>query len=156
MAKSRSKKPRKKRNPLTFKAQAGKRYILAATSNHPNRVFGRSGKMLEGLTKFELSCLLDIRHKWTVHCAVLCRDEQGKNYTADTIFDSTDPYYQDELIEIFEREHNKLIKTVNRKHIIKVAWIAAPFFHDMEKEFTDRIYEQIDGWGGQAFWEIES
>jgi len=87
--------------------------------------------------------------EWSVVIAVFCRDQNGQEYTKSELIASNEKYYQHELIEFLNDQHNTLIKSVNRHHFIGAGWMASPEGQDFSEAEIDRIFRKLGAFEAQ-------
>ena len=89
--------------------------------------------------------ITDLRHQWTVDCAILCRDQFEKEYLVTQQIATTGKYYHAELIDVLNKHHQELIKTCNDQHIINYGWFATVNDQEIKQETQELIYRKLGG-----------
>lgn len=85
-------------------------------------------------------------YTWSVYVAVFCRDQLGQEYMKSDSHLFTTRYRQLELVPYLNEEHNKLIKTVNRDHVIGAGWIASHEGRDFSETEAAKLFENMGCW----------
>lgn len=84
-----------------------------------------------------------LRHKWTVHCAVIGIDHQGQPYMKSNELVFKEPYFQYEVAELLNTEHRKIIKGFNQDQLLCAAWIATPYAKNWDEHEAFKTYETL-------------
>ena len=103
-------------------------------------------KKVSPITENEYSFITHHTHQWSVFTAVF-----GKHKTSsftDFILKGEShhfksPYYQKDLIEYLNKEHSKIIKTMNVNHLIGVGWIAIPLGLELSESEAFDIFNSL-------------
>ena len=90
--------------------------------------------------------LAEVRHKWSILLAVLCRDQNGTTYMKSEIVQANEPYLQSELASVCEDHHRDLILSANENHLINVCWIGIPYGGDITEEEASKIFDRYGFW----------
>lgn len=127
-----------------------KRYNLAISYSYLNNQYSRliDDKNMVGLRPAPLliDMLTKIRYKWGVTIAALCVDQEGRKYMRSEFIKANEPYLQSELADYLEDEHERLLESCNRSHLVNATWIASPIGREYtEKEAFD-IFEALGSW----------
>ena len=123
-------------------------YSYAHHQHQTVQVFNR--KTLKPLTILNGSvtqkALAEVRHRWTIVLAVLCRDQFGQHYIKSELIEANEPYLQSELADFCEDQHRNLILSCNENHIINICWIGCPWGGDFDEAEVAKIFDTLDFW----------
>ena len=96
-----------------------------------------------------------VKCKWSVYCAVFCRDQLGREYVQGNWICAKEDYRQDMLANFLSESHSNLLDSCNPSHVLNLGWVA---FED-GKEHNDsqaiKLMEQRDCWSPLAPHEIK-
>lgn len=95
-----------------------------------------------------------IRFKWSIYCAVFCRDQLGEEYMKGGAIVSNEEYRQSELADFVQEFHTDIIRNqVNPMHVVNVGWIATPDNCDFDEKVVGDIFATTDAWDYLSKWE---
>ena len=80
-----------------------------------------------------------IRWPWTVYIAVICKKPDGEQYIKAEELAITGEFFYSEIADVLNNQHFNLLKSVNKNHSPRPAWIAAP----RRTEFNERQAAEI-------------
>ena len=111
-------------------------------------VFNRStlGKIRVRQGSVVQIALAEVRHRWSIFLAVLCRDQNGTCYMKSEIIQANEPYLQSELAGVCEDQHRNLILSANENHLINVCWIGIPYGGDITEAEASKIFDEYGYW----------
>ena len=92
--------------------------------------------------------------KWCVLCAVLMRDHNGNPYASYYLDYWNKTRTQSQIAKDAWTEHQRLLESCNRNHVVSVGWIAVPKLYDFTHESADAMFLKAGAWEGKAKWEI--
>ena len=96
--------------------------------------------------------------KWYVEMSVICRDQQGKEYS-NNYSEVLGEYYNHKdpaLMAYLDKMHQQALKKANPLHVITVAWIRVPVFRDyIELDVLDTIYRELGAFNYLSKWEAD-
>jgi len=138
------KKRSKKYNPYntayrTAKARLKNIGMLYVLGEDPTPVSLKTNKTII-LDEILFNSLTRFKHKWSVFIAVFGRDNFGKEYMKSEVIQTKEPYYNDELIDVLNTEHERLYKEANEKQIISVGWLAVPSNMDWDEKVLFKMF----------------
>ena len=89
------------------------------------------------------------RFKWTIYLMAVCQMPNGDRYIKGHEVAATQPYFQTELAEYLNDEHQKLISSnaVNEQHLVAAAWVATPYEHEWDEAQAFKLMESQGAWG---------
>lgn len=104
----------------------------------------------------QATALLELPFKYTVVCAVFCRDQLGTEYMRYETVKIRDKHIHTELFDLLTEIHVDLIKGVNQSHKITVGWLACPVIDTeiVPEDNLDKIFRAMGGFDYLAQWEI--
>ena len=94
-----------------------------------------------------------VPYKWSVYIAVFCRDQFGTQYTKGQWIATKDYYFQSELIDLLNEQHQELIKSANPQHKMNAGWIAIPVSGEISDQHADELFTKQGAWEVLAPWE---
>lgn len=99
--------------------------------------------------------LEQVRAKWSVFCAVFCRDQNGDDYMKSVSVHCREAKRQADLLHQLNDIHQDLLATCNKLHVVNVGWIAAPNGEELSEEKAGAIFGEAGAWDVIAEWERE-
>lgn len=104
----------------------------------------KSGKLIT--SRHIVDALLEISHRWTMYCAVLCTGSGGEQYMKSEEFATTTVYKVASLEELTQATIEKILATCNQNHRLNRGWIAIPDKVTMTREEASRLFAAVHGW----------
>ena len=99
-----------------------------------------------GMTRDLCTAVTDIRYKWSVYLSVFGLDNQGNKYAKSKVINCKHEYYQADLVELLNAEHQEMVKNFNPSDICGAGWIASPLGVDFTEEKAFNIFNKLNAW----------
>ena len=144
----------KRLNRLARTALKNQAVIFVGGHKACNAVDLRSGKVYAPSLAVARS-LEQVRAKWSVFCAVFCRDQNGDDYMKSVSVHCREAQKQSDLLVQLNDIHQDLLATCNKIHVVNVGWIAAPNGEELTEEQAGAIFGDAGAWDVIAEWEDE-
>lgn len=98
--------------------------------------------------------------QWYVECSAVCRDQNGKEYTASESVFCQSAYRQNDprLTDFLNKYHIDFYKKQNQLHVITLAWVAVPNLGakvELPIETLDKIYTELGAFEYLSQWETD-
>jgi len=139
MAKSKSKRPSKKHTKVNLKAKKNlqaigniqkfmAKFCISGVMSDPKHTLLFKDGIPVAKTKAVSDAFYNIRFQWTILLGVLCRTPQGKLYTRQVTYvtSDTDHVLADELNDNVAKNLRKLWKTCNQDHVMQAYYFCTP------------------------------
>lgn len=144
----------KRLNRLAKTALRNQAVIFVGGSKGCDMVDLRSGKIYTPSKEVAIS-ITNLKAKWSVFCAVFCRDQNDDDYMKSVSVHIRDMRRQDELLHSLNDIHQDLLGGCNNSHVVNVGWIAAPNGEELSEEKAGAIFGDAGAWNVIAEWENE-
>lgn len=157
---ARSKKPRKPRNTrkesrLVVERHAKNMFVAWSRGMKSNEVFNTEGNPSTKRPPALLAAFSHAQFRWSSLCIVLCRDQQGVEYTKEAFVTSNDYYNYEDLSRTLNKVHQELLKGCNSEHVLNVAWIASPVGKEPSRKTIMNVLANLNAWQFNAKWEAD-
>ena len=93
------------------------------------------------------------RFKWSIFCAIFCRDQDNKDYMKSLLVVVPRATRQQDIADQVNDIHRDMLKTCNRDHVLNLGWIACTDGRDLNENAAGKIFENADAWDYLAGWE---
>lgn len=97
--------------------------------------------------------LQTVAFKWSLYLAVLCRRQDGQQYTRQRVRKFHSPYSRATIENYLNEEHEKLIKKCNQLHIVNIGWVASTVPYEITDDIAYDLFEKQGGWDYLAEWQ---
>ena len=115
-----------------------KKGILNQQINNNNK----KGELLH--TDYKLyRAIAEVKHKWAVYMSVFGFQPDGKPYSKSSELSTEIRYYQRDLVDHLNEEHQKLVKNFNHEQKHGAGWIASPVGRELTEEEAFNIFETL-------------
>lgn len=84
-------------------------------------------------------------HKWSVFIAAFGRTLVDEYFKGEQIF-TPSRYYHEDLVDVLEEEHKKVIDSVPEHQLCGVGWVASLHGEDISEQEAGKIFEQVEAW----------
>ena len=140
------KKRNKKYNPYNASHRTAKAVLrnvgmLYVLGEDPTPINLRTYKTMT-LDQVLFKSLTGFKHKWSVFIAVFGLDGFGKHYMKSELIQTSEPYYNDELVDVLNVHHHRLYKEANTQQVISMGWLAVPNVIDWNEEEIFKLFER--------------
>jgi hypothetical protein len=147
--------PHKVINRISFNKV--KKVLIAWSGNFKEPLcFTQKGEYIDMPASEINAMLIDLALNWSSLCFAICRDQNKNNYFKSVIVKVNTPSKYQEITDIFNEEHAKLLKGTNTLHKVNVAWIASPSGYDTPDDVIDSILTQMQVWNHPSKWERDN
>jgi len=150
-----SKKPRnrkynKRKGQRSLSLFSVKNYLVGFVANK----FGVKTDVLildslgnaELITKSLADAITTHPYKWTVFLGVLDYDDMGRKRVKPVEVACNENMHHYDLVEVLNKEHSNLIKSVDEDKLIGVGWLASPSSKELSTKQALDIFDKLGGW----------
>ena len=154
MAKKRNKKynPQKTTNSLV-KASIKNSGIIFVTGGRGAHIVNLETNNQYAPSSLVARALGQLVANWTVLCAVLLKDSNGKEYASYYLDHWNINRRQSQIAEEAEAVHQKLLKTCQKNHLVNLGWIAVPELYEFTHDQANEMFLKAGAWDDYAEWE---
>jgi len=85
--------------------------------------------------------MTSIRYNWSVIMSVFGKDQFGQVYMKSAILETQEPYTHAELCDELNKQHKKIIESINESHFIGAGWLANINGSDLTEEEVFNLYK---------------
>jgi hypothetical protein len=145
--KKRNKKYNKYKNAEICTDYALKNVFVAFVTGQDDSclVINRKGELLH--TSYKLyRAIAEVKHKWSVYMSVFGFEPCGDPYNKSSELSTKVRYYQRDLVDVLNKEHQKLVKNFNQEQKHGAGWIASPVGVRLEEKEAFNIFEKLGAW----------
>ena len=132
----------------------GTAVIYMANNDRKSRIINLKSHEMYSANLQQAHLLLTATFKWTVYCAVFCRDASGSEYMKAIEVGVDAPCLHDTLFDSMPDEHLKLLRGCNDNHVVNVGWLASPDGISITEAEAGAIFDKHNAWDALASWEI--
>lgn len=130
-----------------------KPYAVAFVTGHGdyNKFIDVSKMIIRNPTQAEYDHIAKVEHHWCMHMAALSRKENGSEHMDYIAERSIQRVLHSDLVNHFNKQHQKLIKSVNQSRLVAAAWVACPGGNELTREQLMTIFGKMKGWSPEVY-----
>ena len=149
--KKRNKKYNKYRNAEICTDYALKDIFIAFVTGQEDLclVINKKGELIHTDHKL-YRAIAEVKHKWAVYMSVFGFQPDGKPYSKSSELSTDIRYYQSDLVDHLNTEHQKLVKNFNHEQKHGAGWIASPVAQQLTEEEAFNIFEALGAFDARA------
>ena len=105
-----------------------------------------NGKVHRTLPEDLFNAITDVPYRWSIHLVIAGKQCDTKKFTKGSIIQTTVRYYAADLIEVVNKEFNKLENNFNKMYYHRKGYVAVPRIEDLSEEQVEIILDRIGIW----------
>lgn len=148
------KKPRRKRHDRVARIRKMSSNLIngyaigfvTGGKNYACSLIDVSAKKIVPVSATMARAIDEVPYLWSVYIAAFCIGQDGKEYMKSEIVQTTSRYYQKDLCEFLNGQHQTLIANCNENHTVSVGWLASPHGVDFTEEQASELFTVLGAW----------
>lgn len=108
-------------------------------------VINKKGELMQ-VTNRIYKAIAKVKHKWSVYISVFGFQPDGKGYSKSEVVNCQQRYFQCDLVDYLNSEHQNLINNFNKSQMSGAGWIASPSGVELSEEEAANIFDKLGAW----------